>query len=205
MISQAPQPQSVERHEPITGDERASPAGDPAPAPARIDPSEQVVQSASGLEQREERVVTDQVVQSTAGIEQRERVVTNQAGLEHRERTVHDTGAEHQLKLLKVTQVVWLFVGVIEALIGLRVFLKLIGANPANDFGGFVYNFAGVFLAPFFGLTGSPSAGSMVLEVPSLIAMLVYALLGWAIVRFVLPLFERPATRSTSTYDRYRS
>ncbi len=205
MISQAPNPQSAERHETITVDERASPAGNPPPAPARIEPAGQVVQTAAGLEQREESVVTNQVVQSTAGVEQRERVVTNQSGLEHREKTVHDTGAEHQFKLLKIAQVVWLFVGVIEVMIGLRVFLKLIGANPANDFGGFVYNFAGIFLAPFFGLTGSPAAGGMVLEVPSLIAMLIYALLGWAIVHVVLPLFERPATRSTSTYDRSRS
>ncbi|GEM_PF-353751 len=205
MISQAPEPRSVERHEPIRGDERSSPAGDPAPAPALIESSEQVAQTPSGLEQREERVVTNQVVQGTAGVEQRERVVTNETGLEHRERTVHDTGEDHRLRFLKVTQVVWLFVGFIEVLIGLRVFLKLIGANSANDFGGFIYNFAGVFLAPFFGLTGSPSAGGMVLEVPSLIAMLVYALVGWAIVRVILPLFHQPATRSTYTYDRSRS
>ncbi|MDP2743971.1 MAG: YggT family protein [Dehalococcoidia bacterium] len=99
---------------------------------------------------------------------------------------------------------VWLFVGIIEVLIGMRVLLKLIGANPDNDFGGFVYNSAGVFLAPFFGLTGSPSSGGVVLEVPSLIAMLVYALVGWAIVRVILPLFDKPATRGTSTYDRSR-
>ncbi|MDP2744087.1 MAG: hypothetical protein Q8P00_03360 [Dehalococcoidia bacterium] len=202
MISQEPEPQSVERHETTRIDERTSPPGYPAPAMA---PPEQVVQDTAGLEQNQVRVVTDQAVRSPAGVEKRERVVTNDAGLEHRESTVHDTGEEHRVRFLKVGQVVWLFVGVIEVLIGLRVFLKLIGANPANDFGGFVYNFAGVFLAPFFGLTGSPSSGAMVLEVPSLIAMLVYALVGWAIVRMILPLFDKPATRSTSTYDRSRS
>ena len=148
---------------------------------------------------------TEQSVQSTAGVERRERVVTDGAGLEHRERSVHDVGAEQRLNILRVSQVVWLFVGIAEVLIGMRVLLKLIGANPANDFAGFVYNFAGVFLAPFFGLTGSPSSGGMVLEIPSLIAMLVYALLGWVILRVLLPLFDRPTTRSTSTYDRYRS
>ena len=40
-----------------------------------------------------------------------------------------------------------------------------------------------LFLVPFFGLTGSPAAGGRVLEVPSLIAMLVYAFLGWGVVR----------------------
>ena len=148
---------------------------------------------------------TEQSVQSTAGVEQRDRVITDAAGLVHSERSVHDVGAEQQLNILRVYQVVWLFVGIVDVLIGMRVLLKLIGANPVNDFASFIYNFAGVFLAPFFGLVGSPSSGGMVLELPSLVAMLVYGLLGWAIVSVLLPLFDRPATLSTSTYDRYRS
>ena len=148
---------------------------------------------------------TEQVAQSTAGVEQRESVVTDGAGLEHRERTVRDVGAEHSLKLFKVGQLIWLAVGIIDGLIGLRVLLKLIGANPDNNFARFVYDAAGVFLAPFFGLVGSPSSGSIVLEVPSLIAMLVYAGLGWVIVRVMLPLFIRTSTGSTSTYDRHRN
>jgi YggT family protein len=147
---------------------------------------------------------TDQAVQSTAGVERRERVVTDEAGLEHRERSVRDVAAEQRLRLLKVSQLVWLFVGIVEVLIGLRVLLKLIGANPANDFGSFVSNLAGVFLAPFFGLTGNLSSGAMVLEVPSLIAMVVYGLLGWLVVRALLPLFDRPTTSSKSIYDHFR-
>ena len=98
---------------------------------------------------------------------------------------------------------IWLLFGIVEGLIGLRVLLKLIGANPDNGFASFIYNAAALFLAPFFGLIGSPSAGGMVLEVPSLIAMLVYALLGWLIMRVISQFFFPPATRSTSTYDRY--
>jgi hypothetical protein len=107
--------------------------------------------------------------------------------------------------MLKVTQVLWLLVGVIEVMIGLRVILKLIGANPDNDFARFVYGVAAVFVGPFFGLTGSPSSSGMVLEVPSLIAMLVYGLLGWLVISFILPLFARTTTSTNSTYDRQRS
>ena len=146
---------------------------------------------------------TEQVVQSGAGIEQRERVVTDESGMAHRERSVRDVAAEQRQMLLKVTQVIWLFVGIVEVAIGLRVLLKLIGANPDNSFANFVYSLAGLFLAPFLGLTGSPSGGGMVLEIPSIIAMLLYALLGWVIVRAVLPLFGRATTSSSSTYDRY--
>ena len=184
--------QSHDRSSPVEitrVDEPTAPSSGPAPAPAHFDETEH----------------TEQAAQSTAGVEQRERVVTDQAGLAHRERTVQDVAGEHRQKILKVSQVIWLFVGTVEVLIGLRVLLKLIGANPANDFAGFVYNSAGVFLAPFLDLTGSPSSGSIVLEIPSLIAMLVHALVGWGVVRWILPLFDRQTTRSTSTYDRYRS
>ena len=148
---------------------------------------------------------TEQAVQNAAGVERRESVVTNEAGVEHRERTVQDVGAEQRQWILKISQVVWLFIGIVEVMAGLRVLLKLIGANPENSFASFVYNFAGVFLSPFFSLTGSPSSNGIVLEIPSLIGMLVYALLGWVIVGAILPLFDRPTTRSSSTYDRTRS
>jgi YggT family protein len=146
---------------------------------------------------------TEHVVQSGAGIEQRERVVTDGSGMAHRETSVRDVAGEQRQRLFKAAQLIWLVVGAVEVLIGLRGLLKLIGANPDNGFASFVYNFAGLFLAPFLSLTGSPSSGGMVLEVPSIIAMLLYALLGWAIIGVVLPLFERNTTRSTSTYDRY--
>jgi len=43
-----------------------------------------------------------------------------------------------------------------------------------------IYGFTNLFLFPFVGLTGTPAAGGMVLEISSVIAMLVYALAGWA-------------------------
>ena len=162
----------------------------------RIDESDGPTQAPAHL------IHGEQVIEGRAGIERRERVVTGEAGLEHREQVVRDTGAEQQLKRQRVSQLIWLFFGIVEGLIGLRVLLKVIGANPDNDFASLIYNAAALFLAPFFGLIGSPAAGNMVLEVPSLIAMLVYALLGWVIVRVISQFFFPPTTRSTSTYDR---
>jgi len=151
---------------------------------------------------------TEQTTGSAAGIVQRERVVTDQAGLAHSERTVRDVAGEQQLGLARATQLIWLVFGIVEGLIGLRVLLKLIGANADNAFASLVYNAAGLFVGPFFTLTGSPAAGGMVLEIPSLFAMLIYALLGWVIVRIarvLWPMFSRSTTSSTSTYDRYQS
>jgi hypothetical protein len=148
---------------------------------------------------------TEQVIRSKTGVEQSERVVTDAAGgVEHRYRIVHDVAAEHLIRVAKACQIVWLCAALVETLIGLRVVLKVIGANPDSPFAGFVYNGAALFLAPFYGLTGSPTAGGSVLEVPAIIALLLYAFLAWSVVRIIRLLFDRPMTRSSSTYDRSR-
>ena len=151
---------------------------------------------------------TEQTSRDTAGVVKRERVVTDEAGVAHSERTVQDVAGEQQLGLARATQVIWLLFGIVEILIGLRVLLKLIGANADNAFASLIYNAAGIFVGPFFTLTGSPAAIGMVLEIPSIIAILVYALLGWVIVRVarvIWPMFSRSTTSSSSTYDRHQS
>lgn len=47
-------------------------------------------------------------------------------------------------------------------------------------------------MAPFASLTGTPAAGGMVLEISSIIAMIIYLLIGWALERIVYVLFYRP-------------
>lgn len=102
------------------------------------------------------------------------------------------TPTEQRVATFKLTQLVWLLFGLLEALIALRILLKLIGANAANPFASLVYSLSGLFLWPFFGLTGTPAANGMVLEIPSVIAMVVYALAAWAIARVVWLLLYRP-------------
>jgi hypothetical protein len=80
--------------------------------------------------------------------------------------------------------------------------LKLIAANPASPIAVFIYGFTSLFLAPFAGLTGTPAAGGMVLEIPTVIAMVVYGLIGWAIERIIWVIFYRPrgpVTQTTTT------
>jgi hypothetical protein len=103
-----------------------------------------------------------------------------------------NTDAEERVATFKLTQLVWLLFGLLEALIALRVGLKLLGANPNNPFAALVYRLTDVFLWPFFGLTGTPAAGGIVLEIPSIIAMFVYALIAWALAKLVWLLLYRP-------------
>lgn len=138
-------------------------------------------------------------------VDRREDVVVHQTpGEERGEIYTEDVAATRRQTLYQVTALIGFFFAVLEGLIGLRVLLKLIAANPANAFASSVYNFTGLFLWPFSGLTPNPAAAGMVLEVSSIIAMIVYALVAWAILRLVWLLFDRPSSRVVSTYERDR-
>jgi len=109
----------------------------------------------------------------------------------HVKRVVIDRSAEAARTAYRISAFIWLMFGILISLIGLRVFLKLIGANSGNFFAQFVYSFTDVFLWPFFGLTGNPSANGMVLEIPSIIAMVVYAIIAWVIAKLAWLLLFR--------------
>jgi YGGT family len=115
---------------------------------------------------------------------------------------------EQRIFTFKVTQLIWLFLGILEALIALRIGLKLIGANPESPIVALIYGLTFLFLFPFEGMVGTPTAGSIVLELSSLFAMLIYALIAWAVERIVWVLFYRPrgpvvGTTQTTTSERH--
>jgi hypothetical protein len=122
--------------------------------------------------------------------------------------TQHEPEREQRIFSFKVTQLIWLLLGILEALIAMRIVLKLIGANPESPIVALIYGFTYLFLFPFEGLIGSPAGGSMVLELSSMFAMVVYALIAWAIERIVWLLFYRPqsgpvvGSTQTSTSER---
>jgi hypothetical protein len=100
---------------------------------------------------------------------------------------------EQRIFTFKTTQLIWLLFGILEVLIALRIGLLLIGANPNSPIVALIYGLTYLFLFPFTGLISSPTAGSsMVLELSSMFAMLVYGLIAWAMERVVWLIFYRP-------------
>jgi hypothetical protein len=106
--------------------------------------------------------------------------------------TTTDPNTEQRVFSFKLTQLVWLAFGALEALIALRIVLKMMGANPASPFAQLIYGFTDIFLWPFFGLTRTPATGGMVLEIPSFIAMVVYALVAWVVAKVIWLILYRP-------------
>jgi len=136
-------------------------------------------------------------------IDRRKRVIVEQSGDHvHEEHVVRNVNLENREAVYKVVQFIWLLFGGLEALIGIRVVLLLIGANPGNWFTAFVYQLSNLFLWPFQNIVGNPAIQNYVLEITSIIAMIVYPLIGWAITRLIWVLFYHTPTSQVTTYDR---
>jgi uncharacterized protein YggT (Ycf19 family) len=122
-----------------------------------------------------------------------------------RQRIVEDAAAAREQTLNRIGQFVWLIFGALISLIALRVVLKAVGANPANTFAQLIYEFTEIFLQPFFGLLGTPAAGEagqFQLELSSLVAIVVYALIAYVIVRLIKIIFGKSSVRRISTIER---
>lgn len=122
--------------------------------------------------------------------------------------TQSEPGRDQRVFTFKITQLIWLFLGILEALIALRIGLKLIGANPGSPIVALIYGFTNLFLFPFEGMTATPTANGMVLELSSFFAMVIYALIAWVVERTVWVLFYRPresavAVVKTSTSENH--
>lgn len=85
------------------------------------------------------------------------------------------------------------FVVVLEVVLAIRFVLKLIGADPFNLFAGFIYALTDIVLFPFSNIVRSPSLRTnQAFEWSTLIAMIIYWLLFWAIRRFLRILITGP-------------
>ena len=83
--------------------------------------------------------------------------------------------------------------GVIEIVLAIRVFLKLIAANTATGFTRLIYSLSGPFVAPFKNIVTTPvAANGATFEASSLIAIAIYLLLSWLLVRLLFLLIARP-------------
>jgi hypothetical protein len=84
-----------------------------------------------------------------------------------------------------VSQVTYFVFTLIEALLILRFVFKLSGTSPYNNFTSWLYSTTYPFVAGFESLFPSLSADGIVVELPSLVAMVIYILVVYAIVGFL--------------------
>ena len=98
---------------------------------------------------------------------------------------------------IKIQKGIYLLFGILEGLLGIRFVLGFLGANPAAGFAEFIYGITGPFIAPFAGLFGRPRFEGSVFDFNSLVAIVVYALIAWVLVKIV---WLTMADRARSTH-----
>ena len=84
---------------------------------------------------------------------------------------------------------VYFLFAVLEILLIFRLVLKLTGASLSSGFVGFVYGLSGIFILPFEGmfrrLFSQGIETTSVLEPSTLVAIIVYAIVAWGIVKLI--------------------
>lgn len=99
-------------------------------------------------------------------------------------------------RAIRVRQIVYMILGILETLLVIRFALKLLAANPDASFTSFIYALTEPFTLPFQDVFPSPGTRGSVLDLAAVLAMIIYALLAWAIVSVVYTLANRQPTTS---------
>ena len=90
-----------------------------------------------------------------------------------------------------VANIIYAILGLLEGLLAFRLLFKLLGANPNSGFVNLIYSWSEPFVSPFYGIFPAATTEGVVtrsvFEPATLIAMLVYGLVAWLVVRLTTP------------------
>src|SRR5256885_6202287 len=81
----------------------------------------------------------------------------------------------------RAAAVVGFIVGVVDILIAARFLGKLLGASAQSAFVSFIYTVSGPLVAPFQGVFGNGGSRANSFETADLLAIVVYAVIGWGL------------------------
>ncbi len=165
--------------------------GDPAPYAETVPLQNEVVRERV-VEQPvvRERVVPQPVVASAPV---RDEMVSD--------RVVEDEAAGRLSALDLATRIIWFLTGLLLVGLVIRFILKATGANTASSFVTFIYNSTAAFVAPFRGIFTDSVSGNNVLEVSTIVAIVVWALIAF-FVTWLLGIVLGGPSRGTREYRR---
>jgi len=82
----------------------------------------------------------------------------------------------------RAAAIVGFLVGVVDIFVAARFLGKLFGASSQSAFVNFIYQVSSPMVAPFKGIFGNGGSGTNSFETASLVAIVVYAVIGWGLV-----------------------
>jgi|SRR5450432_727504 YggT family protein len=114
-----------------------------------------------------------------------------QLNVEEEQRSIE--AANQNSAIARIVNIIYFLFGLLIVLLGVRVVMHMLSANTGNGFADFIYGITQPFVALFAGLFANPSlGGTAVLELTTLAAIVVYAILAWVIGRVVWLALSRP-------------
>lgn len=171
------------------------------PPPPPVNPSpERLIPPTSG-------VLDSQRSYSQAGeasVESSQQTYYDPAGnlVEKQEQVIDDSYQRRHNLINRTAQIIYFLLGLMEVLLALRFVFRLINADANTGFASFIYNFTRPFVAPFQGIFNDQTLSQVgVLEFSTLVAMVIYALVGYGIVRLLYVLFA-PNRSSKEVYTK---
>jgi uncharacterized protein YggT (Ycf19 family) len=85
----------------------------------------------------------------------------------------------------RAAAIVWFIVGVVDIFVAARFLGKLFGASAQSAFVNFIYQVSSPMVAPFTGIFGDTGSKTNTFETASLVAIVVYAVVGWGLVALI--------------------
>lgn len=155
--------------------------------------------------------VTEQNInQGGASVQRKRQAYKDPNGnrVEHRKEVYRDFNQSMINTRYGITSLIYFLLGVLEVVLGLRFIFRLLGASEVSPFITFLYNVSHPFVAIFNGIFNDQTIGSTgVFEISTILAILIYALIGWGIVSLARIIFfpNVPSRRESSTTRRRRS
>ena len=84
-----------------------------------------------------------------------------------------------------LTRAIWYLLGVITAILALRIILLMLSANPETPFVDFVYSVSSIFVVPFYGIFNQPDYTRFYVDTSSIVAIIVYWLLAVGLAKLI--------------------
>jgi len=101
--------------------------------------------------------------------------------------------ANQNSAIARVVNIVYYLFGIVEVILVVRVLLHLVAANSANGFANIIDTISYPFVALFATLVQNPILGAnSVLEITTIIAMVVWAIVAWMVARLIWLVLSRP-------------
>ncbi|MDB5081886.1 MAG: YggT family protein [Chloroflexi bacterium] len=124
--------------------------------------------------------------------------------VQREEQVLDDPYMRRMNKLDRAARIIYFVMGFLEVLLALRFLFRILGSDSSNGLVNFIYNFTGPFVAPFNGIFNDQNLQrASVIEISTLLAMALYAILTYGIIQLLYILFT-PDRSSRSVFSSFR-